>query len=51
MSIIMKLRKCEHCGKRYSYNPDTGRFGLICPKCYKVQSALIYFPNSEKGKG
>lgn len=41
MSIIIMFRKCEHCRKRYMYNPSTGNFGMVCPKCKKVQSSII----------
>ena len=41
MSIIIIFRKCEHCRKRYMYNPSTGNFGMVCPKCKKVQSSII----------
>lgn len=41
MSIHIMFRKCEHCGHRYTYNSSTGNFGMICPKCHKVQSKII----------
>ena len=41
MSALMMIRKCEHCGHRYMYNPSTGNFGLICHKCKKAQSAIV----------
>ena len=41
MSALMMFRKCEHCGHRYMYNPSTGDFGLVCPKCKKAQSAIV----------
>ena len=41
MSIRIMLRKCEHCGKQYPYNPSTGNFGLACPKCRKIQSKIV----------
>ena len=41
MGIRIMIRKREHCKHRYSYNPSTGNFGLICPKCKKAQSKLI----------
>ena len=44
MSIRIMFRKCEHCGHRYVYNPSTGNFGLICPKCKKAQSGLVSVP-------
>ncbi|MBO5351771.1 MAG: hypothetical protein J6J42_12885 [Lachnospiraceae bacterium] len=31
MSIIMEIRKCPSCGKRYSWNPDVGK--MKCPYC------------------
>lgn len=50
MSICIKLRQCEHCGHRYPYNPSTGDFGRICPKCQQFQSELVQLP-SEGTKG
>ena len=41
MSALMMFRRCEHCGNRYMYNPSTGNFGLVCPKCQKAQSAIV----------
>ena len=41
MSIRIMFRKCEHCHHRYIYNPSTGNFGMICPKCHKAQSVLV----------
>lgn len=41
MSIKPIIRKCEHCGYRYTYNPSVGNLGIICPKCCKGQSVLI----------
>ena len=41
MSIRIMFRKCEHCNHRYTYNPSTGNFGIICPKCKKYQSSCI----------
>lgn len=49
MSALMMNRKCEHCGHRYMYNPSTGNFGLVCPKCKKVQSAIV--PNQSSVDG
>ena len=41
MSTLMMFRRCEHCGHRYMYNPSTGNFGLVCPKCQKAQTAIV----------
>ena len=41
MSVLMMIRKCEHCGYKYMYNPSTGNFGLVCPKCKKAQAAIV----------
>lgn len=41
MNIRIMFRKCQHCGHRYTYNPSVGKFGLICPKCRKVQSVIV----------
>ena len=41
VSIRIMFRKCEYCGHRYTYNPSVGNFGVICPKCKKVQSKVI----------
>ena len=41
MSIRIMLRKCQHCGHKYPYNPSIGDFGLICPKCKMMQSGLV----------
>lgn len=41
MSIRIMFRKCEHCGHRYTYNPSTGNFGMVCPECRKAQSEFI----------
>ena len=41
MNIRIIFRKCRHCGHRYPYNPSTGNFGMICPKCKKAQSEKI----------
>ena len=41
MSALMMFRSCEHCGHRYTYNPSTGNFGLVCPKCKKPQTSLV----------
>ena len=37
VSICIMFRKCEHCGHRYTYNPSVGNFGVVCPKCKKIQ--------------
>ena len=47
MSALMMFRRCEHCGHRYMYNPSTGNFGLICPKCKKAQATIVPSQNSE----
>ena len=47
MSALMMFRRCEHCGHRYMYNPSTGNFGLVCPKCQKAQTAIVPSQNSE----
>ena len=47
MSTLIMFRKCEHCGHRYMYNPSTGNFGLVCPKCKKAQSAIVPSQSSE----
>lgn len=31
MTIVMELRKCTACGKKYSFNPAIGHFN--CPHC------------------
>lgn len=49
MSIIMMLRKCKYCKHKYAYNPSTGDFGLICPKCKKVQTCSGPL-STQKGK-
>ena len=41
MSIRIMLRKCEHCGHRYPYNPSVGNFGMICPKCHRTQKEIF----------
>lgn len=38
MGIRITFRTCEHCKHRYPYNPSVGDFGIICPKCGKIQS-------------
>ena len=47
MSALMMFRRCEYCGYRYMYNPSTGNFGLVCPKCKRAQSAIVPSQNSE----
>ena len=47
MSALMMFRRCEHCGHRYMYNPSTGNFGLVCPKCKKAQAAIVPSQNTE----
>ena len=44
MSIRIMFRKCEHCRHRYTYNPSTGNFGMVCPKCHKAQTELVPVP-------
>lgn len=50
MSICIMFRKCEHCHHRYTYNPSTGNFGMVCPKCHKAQSELIPVPKTKVKK-
>ena len=38
MGICTMFRKCENCGHRYTYNPSTGNFGKVCPRCRTIQS-------------
>ena len=45
MSATIMIRKCQHCGHKYSYNPSVGKFGLICPKCGKTQSSIVPNPS------
>ena len=45
MSIRILLRKCRYCGYRYPYNPITGNFGMICPKCHRVQPKPMPVPS------
>ena len=49
MSALMMFRRCEHCGHRYMYNPSTGNFGLVCPKCQKAQTAIVPSQNPVDG--
>ena len=49
MSALMMFRRCEHCGNRYMYNPSTGNFGLVCPKCKKPQATIVPSQNSVDG--
>ena len=49
MSALMMFRRCEHCGHRYMYNPSTGNFGLVCPKCKKAQAAIVPSQNPVDG--
>ena len=44
MSIRIMFRKCEYCRHRYTYNPSTGNFGMVCPKCHKAQTDLVPVP-------
>ena len=44
MSATIMIRKCQHCGHKYTYNPSVGKFGLICPKCGKTQSSIVPTP-------
>ena len=32
MTLIPIIKKCDKCGKKYTFNPDVGK-GLFCPKC------------------
>lgn len=50
MSNRIILRKCEHCRHCYTYNPSTGNFGMVCPKCHKAQSELVPVPVSKLNK-
>lgn len=50
MSALMMFRRCEHCGHQYMYNPSTGNFGLVCPKCKKTQAAIVPSQNPVDGK-
>ena len=34
MSLIMEIRKCSACGKKYSFNPDAGK--MVCPHCFGI---------------
>lgn len=49
MSALMMFRRCEHCGHRYMYNPSTGNFGLVCPKCKKAQATIVPGQNPVDG--
>lgn len=49
MSALMMFRRCEHCGHRYMYNPSTGNFGLVCPKCQKAQATIVPSQNPVDG--
>lgn len=33
MTMLPILKKCPLCGKKYSWNPDVGKF--FCPHCSK----------------
>ena len=41
MSIVTMYKTCVHCGRRYTYNPSTGRLGLVCPHCGRAQMSVI----------
>lgn len=43
MSIRPMQVKCSKCGKKFSYNPDVGKF--LCPKC-----GAIYTPEPDGKK-
>ena len=45
MSATIMIRKCQHCGHKYSYNPSVGKFGIICPKCGKAQTSILPIPS------
>ena len=45
MSATIMIRKCQHCGHKYSYNPSVGKFGIICPKCGKPQTSIVPTPS------
>ena len=49
MSALMMFRRCEHCGHRYMYNPSTGNFGLVCPKCKRAQARIVPSQNPVDG--
>ena len=38
MSIRMMIRKCKHCGHKYTYNPSIGDMGEFCPRCHMPQT-------------
>ena len=48
MSIRITFRTCEFCGKKYNFNPSTGNFGRICPRCGRVQSGILPVPDMER---
>lgn len=33
MSLVPEKRKCEKCGRKYKFAPDSGM--IRCPHCYK----------------
>ena len=41
MSVTIMIRKCQHCGHKYSYNASIGRFGIICPKRGNPQTSIV----------
>lgn len=45
MSATIMIRKCQHCGHKYSYNHSVGKFGIICPKCSKPQTSIAPKPS------
>ena len=47
MSIRMMIRKCKHCGHKYTYNPSIGDMGEFCPRCHKPQRKLFDLPDKE----
>ena len=49
MSIVTMQRACEHCGRRYTYDPSVGRFGMVCPHCGKLQKEIVLSPINEQG--
>lgn len=47
VSIITMHRTCERCGRRYTYDPSVGRFGMVCPHCGKVQKKIVPDPMND----
>lgn len=36
MSIMPMYKRCPNCKRQFTYNPDIGDLGLVCPHCNKV---------------